>query len=146
MTNPTCYYCLDKGYYEAIPQTGIHKEYVNCFYCFAWENKDPFEAMEKLLSESDFILPIPEPEPILTDIYAVAARVKNLARTAGKEPNNLTPVGEAMCNLYVHVLRIFYEYAETLPETLKNELNWVISTQEDFPAKVIKAAGQGKNE
>lgn len=47
------------------------------------------------------------------DLYSLAARVKNLARG---DDASLTPIGEKLCNLYIHVLMDFYEFAETLPE------------------------------
>ncbi|HXN74912.1 MAG TPA: hypothetical protein VN855_00285, partial [Candidatus Acidoferrum sp.] len=39
-----------------------------------------------------------------TDIYKIAARVKNLARS---NDATLTQVGESLCNVYVHVLKSF---------------------------------------
>lgn len=70
-----------------------------------------------------------------TTIYAIAARVKNLARDSDA---HLTPLGESLCNLYVHVLKEFYEFAETLPEYSQKELGELIESKEGFCRDVIK--------
>jgi hypothetical protein len=43
------------------------------------------------------------------DLYSLAARVKNLARG---DDVSLTPLGEQLCNLYIHVLMDLYNFAE----------------------------------
>lgn len=70
----------------------------------------------------------------MTDIYAIAARVKNLAR---QNDANLTPLGDALCNLYVHIINDFYEFSETLPEPHKSKLAELIRTREGFCRDVI---------
>ena len=69
------------------------------------------------------------------DIYSVAARVKNLARSYDA---SLTPIGEGLCNMYVHVLMDFYKYAEKLPEPSKSELMELIESKEGFCRDVIE--------
>jgi len=70
-----------------------------------------------------------------TDIYSLAARVKNLARM---DDASLTPIGEALCNIYIHVLVDFYEYAETLPEPHKTSLTNLIESKESFCRDVME--------
>lgn len=69
-----------------------------------------------------------------SDIYRIAARVKNSARNGGR---SLTPVGEQMCNLYVHVLKSIYDFADTLEENKKEELRALLRQHERFPGKLI---------
>ena len=69
------------------------------------------------------------------DIYAIAARIKNLARDYDA---NLTPLGEQLCNLYTHVIKDFYEFAETLPEPHKTKLMELIESKEGFCRDVIE--------
>lgn len=71
----------------------------------------------------------------MSDIYAIAARVKNLARSYDA---SLTPVGESLCNLYIHVLKEFYEYAETLPEPYRTKLTELIQSKEGFCRDVVE--------
>lgn len=71
------------------------------------------------------------------DIYKIAARVKNLARISGP----LTPVGEMMCNTYVHVLKALYEFADTLSSEDKERLIKLVMRHEDMPANLIAASG-----
>lgn len=73
------------------------------------------------------------------DIYRIAARVKNLAAGNG----SLTPVGEMMCNSFVHVLKAIYDFSETLPEPQKTQLGDLLRKHEDMPANLIAAAGAG---
>ena len=68
------------------------------------------------------------------DLYSIAARVKNLARDYDAQ---LTPIGEAMCNLYVHVLVDLYGFAETLPKKQGTLLKELIKSKEGFPRDVI---------
>ena len=69
------------------------------------------------------------------DLYSLAARVKNLARG---EDASLTPIGEAMTNLYIHVLMDLYLYAETLPEWHQKELKQLLESKEGFCRDVIE--------
>lgn len=71
------------------------------------------------------------------DIYKVAARVKNYARSGGGQ---LTPVGEGLCNAFTHTLMTLYNFAETLSEDDKNRLLAVLKEQEKMPAQFIAAA------
>lgn len=75
------------------------------------------------------------------DIYKVAARIKNLARD-GKA--NLTPVGEMLCNTFVHVLKSFYDFAETISDKeIKIKLIELTRKQEAMPGNFIAAAHSG---
>lgn len=69
-----------------------------------------------------------------SDIYRIAARVKNLARSGG---GSLTPVGEQMCNLYVHVMKHFYDFADTLSEPKREEMRELLRKHEEFPGQLI---------
>ena len=71
----------------------------------------------------------------MTSIYALAARIKNLAR---QDDASLTPMGEKLCNLYVHVLKDFYSYAESMPEPYKSKLSELIESKEGFCRDVIE--------
>lgn len=75
------------------------------------------------------------------DIYKLSARVKNLARGGGA---SLTPMGDALCNTYTHVLKAFYTFAETMtnPEE-KDRFIQLIRRHEDMPSNVIAAASAG---
>jgi hypothetical protein len=70
-----------------------------------------------------------------SDLYAIAARVKNLARDWDA---HLTPMGESLCNLYVLVLKDFYDFAEGLPEPHKRALIELIESKENFPRRIIE--------
>lgn len=69
-------------------------------------------------------------------IYQVADRIKNLARGKAGDAT-LLPNGEALCNLYTHVLMSFYAFAETLPEPYGKSLYKLIESKENLPAQVI---------
>lgn len=77
-----------------------------------------------------------------TDIYKVAARVKNLARSVpsvnGRSSADLTPAGDTLCNLYTHVLKSLYDFAETLDKPTGEKLYNLLRQQEDMPARVIE--------
>lgn len=76
------------------------------------------------------------------DIYKVAARVKNLARSNGAA---LTPAGEVLCNSYVHVILSLYNFADTLPKVYGDELKELVKSHENMPANVISLlAPKGK--
>lgn len=68
------------------------------------------------------------------DIYAIAARVKNLAR--GNDCT-LTRMGDAMSNYYILVLKDLYDFAENLTEPKKGQLISLIRDKEDLPKKII---------
>ena len=70
----------------------------------------------------------------MTDIYSIAARVKNLARDYDA---SLSPIGEKLCNLYIHVLKDLYEFAETIPEPHQMKLVELIESKEGFCRDVI---------
>jgi hypothetical protein len=73
------------------------------------------------------------------DIYKVKARVSNLARGSGA---SLTPVGEALCNSFVHVLKSLYDFAETIPDkSLRISLIEKIKSNEGMPGTLIAAMG-----
>lgn len=75
------------------------------------------------------------------DIYKLSARVKNLARGGGA---SLTPMGDALCNTYTHVLKAFYTFAETLTnQDEKDRFIQLIRRHEDMPSNVIAAASAG---
>lgn len=69
-----------------------------------------------------------------SDIYRIAARVKNLARAGG---GSLTPVGEGMCNLYVHVMKAIYDFGDTLEPAKREELKALLREHENMPAKLL---------
>lgn len=76
-----------------------------------------------------------------TDIYRIAARVKNSVRGTG---GGLTPQAEMLCNTYVHVLKSFYDFSETIKdENIKKALIDLIRKNEDMPANVVAAAFAG---
>lgn len=79
-----------------------------------------------------------------TDLYKIKARVANLARETGGQ---LTAQGEMLCNSYVHVMKSFYDFAETVQDPqIKLALIKLIRNNEDMPGIVIAAAGAGVRE
>lgn len=75
------------------------------------------------------------------DIYKIKARIANLARGPGM---SLTPVGEILCNSFVHMLKSLYDFADTIQDkSLKIQLIAVIRNQESVPGTIIAAAGAG---
>lgn len=75
------------------------------------------------------------------DIYKIKARVANLARGPGM---SLTPQGEMLCNSFVHVLKAFYDFSETMTDKeSKIKLISLIRAQEGMPGTLIAAAGAG---
>ena len=90
--------------------------------------KDEIEGLESAADNSN-------------DLYKIKARVTNLARGGGAA---LTPQGEMLANTYVHVLKSFYDFAETIHDrTIRNNLVRLIRKHEDMPANLIAAAGAG---
>lgn len=85
-----------------------------------------------------------------TDIYKVAARVKNLARSVpsvnGRSSADLTPAGEALCNLYAHVLKSLYDFSETLESPKKEELYDILRKHEEMPRTLISAMKPSKKQ
>lgn len=75
-----------------------------------------------------------------SDIYRIAARVKNLARGTGA---SLTSAGEALCNSYVHIFKDLYDFAETIPDPYKGNLIELVRKHEGTPANLIAALGSG---
>jgi len=71
---------------------------------------------------------------ISTDLYAIAARVKNLARM---NDASLSPIGDALCNLHIHMLKQFYDLAETFPEPHRTKMFELIESKEGFCRDVI---------
>jgi hypothetical protein len=69
-----------------------------------------------------------------SDIYKIKARVVNAVGA------NLTPVGEILCNSYTHVMKAFYNFAESLNDIDKERLKELIRSQEGMPANVISAS------
>lgn len=96
----------------------------------------PFEKPLPILANmtKEEIEKLEEEEKNSSDIYRIAARVKNLARSGGA---SLTGVGESMCNLYVHVLKAVYDFADTLEEPKKEELRALLRKHEDMPGRLI---------
>jgi len=75
------------------------------------------------------------------DIYKIKARIANLARGPGMA---LTPVGEILCNSFVHMLKSLYDFADTMQDkSLKIQLIAIIRNQESVPGTIIAAAGAG---
>lgn len=76
------------------------------------------------------------------DIYKVSARVKNLARSAVKA--NLTAQGEMVVNMFTHVIKELYDFADTIPDKeTKIKLTNMVRKQEEMPANLIAALGAG---
>lgn len=65
----------------------------------------------------------------------IAGRVKN--HVVLKTGASLTPVGVQMCNMYTHVLKDLYEFANGLPDGKKAALKALIEKHEDMPANLI---------
>lgn len=77
------------------------------------------------------------------DIYKVSARIKNLARTGGA---NLTPTGEILCNTYTHVVKGFYDFAESIEDAdTKIKLIELIKKSEAMPGTLMAAVNAGVN-
>ena len=75
------------------------------------------------------------------DLYKIKARVANLARGGNA---SLTKQGEMLTNCYVHVLKAFYDFAETIEDkTVKISLINLIRSNEGMPGNLIAAAGAG---
>lgn len=102
--------------------------------------KAPKEPVQKSLSKMSLeeIETWEKAQDNSTDIYKIAARVKNLARVDGQAA--LMPAGEMLCNQYTHVLKSFYDFANTIADPeLKIRLCKLIQKHEDMPGKLIEA-------
>ncbi len=76
------------------------------------------------------------------EIYKLSARIKNLARSGAGA--NLTPAGDVLCNSYTHVMKSFYNFAETIQDKdLKIKLHDLVRANEGVPAQIIAALGAG---
>jgi len=77
------------------------------------------------------------------DIYKIAARIKNEARGKHGEAT-LTTVGVSLCNMFTHMLKSFYDFAETIPDKeVKIRLIELIRRQEKVPGDFIRAMHSG---
>jgi hypothetical protein len=75
------------------------------------------------------------------DIYKIKARIANLARGNNA---SLTKQGEQLVNTYVHVIKSFYDFADTIEDkTIKISLIKLIKANEGMPGNLIAAAGAG---
>ncbi|CAK9253115.1 unnamed protein product [Sphagnum jensenii] len=76
------------------------------------------------------------------DIYKVSARIKNAARMAVKA--NLTPQGDMLANSFTHIVKAFYDFAETVSDKeTKLRLIALTRKQEEVPANLIAALSAG---
>lgn len=101
--------------------------------------KDPFKGMT--LGE---IKEWERKQENSNDIYKVKARVANLARGANA---SLTNTGEMMVNLFVHVVKDLYDFAETIPDpSLRIAAIERIRKHEGMPGQLIAATGAGVKE
>lgn len=93
------------------------------------ETKEEIEAWERSQENSN-------------DIYKVNARIKNLAREAVKA--NLTAQGDMVINSFTHVLKAFYDFAETVQDKeTRTKLIALTRLQEGAPALLLTALGVG---
>ena len=118
-----------------------HDEPILCNECINRLESDKIPATFSSLEE------IGEYEQKLnnsTDLYKIAARVKILAVSHFNA--NLTPIGVCLCNTYVHVLKEFYDFADTIADpTIKKNLQKLIKSKEDMPANFISLMGNPTN-
>lgn len=102
-----------------------------------FEEKTPItESVQKIPTTEEEIKEWEKKQDNSNDIYKISARVKNLARAGGA---SLTPVGDMLCNTYIHVLKAFYDFAEKLPESHRQELIDLVRSKEGMPADMIAA-------
>lgn len=101
--------------------------------------KKEVKALKDMTAEE--IIALETKQDNSNDIYKLSARVKNLARSGGAA---LTPMGDALCNTYTHVLKAFYTFAETMTnQDEKDRFLLLIRRHEDMPSNVIAAAAAG---
>lgn len=73
------------------------------------------------------------------EIYAIAARIKNLCVL--QVGSNLTQTGVMLCNTYTHTIKAFYDFAKTIKsEEDRDRLNAFIKSQESMAATFVGAA------
>jgi hypothetical protein len=103
----------------------------------AVQGPDFDDKIEKLRQE---VLELEKQQDDSTDIYKLAARVKNLARVGdpSRGVGSLTPAGESLCNLYVHVLKSLYSFSETLESPKREELYNLVRSHEGMPGELLK--------
>lgn len=99
--------------------------------------KKPIEKMSTLQEIKDW----EAEQDNSNDIYKISARIKNLAR--GDAGHSLGPQQESLCNSFCHVVKAFYDFADTLPKELKQRLVLLTRQQESVPATIIAAAVAG---
>lgn len=76
------------------------------------------------------------------DIYKISARIKNLARFSVKA--NLTPQGDMLANSFTHLIKVFYDFAETIQDKdVRVRLLQLTRKQEEVPANLISALSSG---
>ena len=69
------------------------------------------------------------------NIYQISGRIKNHA--AAKD-HAFSPQGVALCNMFTHVVKELYDFAETLEDKeAASKLRDVIRRQETFPANLL---------
>jgi hypothetical protein len=75
------------------------------------------------------------------DLYAIDARVKNLARDWDA---HLTPMGTILCNHFTFVLKDLYDFSDTLSEPYKHRLKEILEKHEGMPRKIIELGRKKK--
>lgn len=70
-------------------------------------------------------------------IYQIAGRIKNHVSSAGFL---MTPNSQMVANTYAHMCFAFYQFALTLPQDKRVELEKIIRAQEEGAANLISAA------
>jgi hypothetical protein len=75
------------------------------------------------------------------DLYAIDARVKNLARDWDA---SLTPMGVILCNHFTFVLKDLYDFSETLTNKDKEKLQEILRSHEGMPRKIIELGRKKK--
>lgn len=71
------------------------------------------------------------------DITKVNGRIKNLAREEVR--TNLTPVGDALCNMYTHHIMKLLRFADKITdESTKESYLAMIRDEEAMPARFMK--------
>lgn len=94
-----------------------------------------FDELDKIIEEGQGPKELEE-EVSDNSLYKIAARVKNYATLSANA--NLTPIGEALCNTYIHIMVSLYEFSQKLSEPLKKELDELIKEYEKMPGNFIK--------
>lgn len=69
------------------------------------------------------------------NIYQISARIKNAAAI---NDHAFSPQGVALCNMFTHVVKELYDFADTLEDQeVASKLRRVIQKQETFPARLL---------